>query len=156
MVLTSTAFTEGMTIPAAHTCDGANGSPPLSWTAGPAGTLSYAVVLTDKSNNLVHAGIYDIPSNVTSLPMNVEKVAMPSNPAGSKQVLAYNNMAGYAGPCPGPMAHTYEFMLYAVDIATLPGVMTNQKGALLVPALQAHDLATTTLTGKASTSFTAR
>jgi len=155
MVLTSTAFTEGTTIPAAHTCAGTNVSPPLSWTPGPAGTLSYAVVLTDKSNNLVHSGIYDIPANVTSLPMAIEKLEMPSNPAGAKQVRDYNNMPGYAGPCPGSTAHTYEFMLYAVDVATLPGVMTTQKGAALVTALQAHDLATTTLTGKA-TSFTAR
>jgi Raf kinase inhibitor-like YbhB/YbcL family protein len=152
MVLTSTAFTEGMTIPAAHTCAGTNVSPPLSWTPGPAGTMSYAVVFTDKTNGLVHSGIYDIPSTVTSLPMNVEKVAMPTNPAGSKQVLAYNNMPGYAGPCPGAMVHTYEFMLYAVDVPTLPGIMTNQKGAALVTALQAHDLATTTLTGSAKTS----
>lgn len=149
--ITSTAFTEGTPIPAAHTCAGTNVSPPLSWTPGPAGTLSYAVVLTDKTNNLVHSGIYDIPSSITSLPMNVEKVAMPSNPAGSKQVLAYNNMAGYAGPCPGATAHTYEFMVYAVDIGTLPGIMTSQKGAALVTALQAHDLATATLKGTATT-----
>jgi phosphatidylethanolamine-binding protein (PEBP) family uncharacterized protein len=65
-------------------------------------------------------------------------------------------MPGYAGPCPGPMAHTYEFMLYAVDVGTLPGIATTQKGAALVTALQAHDLATTTLTGKASTSIPQR
>ena len=150
-VLTSTAFTEGMTIPAAHTCAGTNVSPPLSWTPGPAGTLSYAVVLTDKTNNLVHSGIYDIPANVTSLPMNVEKVANPSVPAGSKQVQNYSSVNGYAGPCPGATAHTYEFMLYAVDIATLPGIMTTQKGAALVTALQAHDITTTKLTGNATT-----
>ena len=154
MVLTSTAFAAGMTIPAAHTCESGstgNVSPPLAWTAGPTGTLSYAIVFTDKNNGLVHSGIYDIPPTITSLPMAVEKVAMPSNPAGSKQVLAYNNMPGYAGPCPGPTEHTYEFMLYAVDVAALPGIMTTQKGAALVTALQAHDLATTTLSGKAKT-----
>lgn len=150
-VLTSTAFTDGTTIPIAHTCAGTNVSPPLSWTPGPPGTMSYAVVLTDKTNSLVHAGIYDIPANVTSLPMDVEKVANPSNPAGSKQVLAYNNMAGYAGPCPGATPHSYEFMLYAVDSAVLPGITTSQKGAALVTALQAHDVATATLMGTATT-----
>jgi Raf kinase inhibitor-like YbhB/YbcL family protein len=151
MVLTSTAFTEGMTIPPAHTCEGTNVSPALSWTAGPSGTLSYAIVFTDKNNGLVHSGIYDIPPTVMSLPMNVEKVATPSNPAGSKQVQAYNSVNGYAGPCPGPTEHTYELMLYAVDVAALPGIATTQKGAALVTALQAHDLITTTLTGKAKT-----
>jgi Raf kinase inhibitor-like YbhB/YbcL family protein len=151
MVLTSTAFAAGTTIPPAYTCEGTNVSPPLSWTSGPAGTMSYAIVFTDKTNGLVHSGIYDIPPTITSLPENVEKVAMPANPAGSKQVLAYNSKAGYAGPCPGPTEHTYEFMLYAVDVMPLPGIMTNQKGAALVTALQAHDLATTTLSGKAKT-----
>jgi phosphatidylethanolamine-binding protein (PEBP) family uncharacterized protein len=115
--------------------------------------MSYAIVFTDRTPGkvLVHSGIYDIPVSVTSLPMNVEKVANPTNPAGSKQVQAYNSVNGYAGPCPGPMEHTYEFMLYAVDVATLPGIATTQKAGPLVTALQAHDLATTTLNGKAKT-----
>jgi phosphatidylethanolamine-binding protein (PEBP) family uncharacterized protein len=116
--------------------------------------MSYAIVFTDKSNGLVHSGIYDIPATITSLPMNVEKVAMPSNVPGAKQVQPYSTKVapnGYAGPCPGPTEHTYEFMLYAVGITPLPGITTSQKGADLVTALQPHDLATTTLTGKAKT-----
>jgi hypothetical protein len=46
-------------------------------------------------------------------------------------------------------------MLYALDVAALPGV-TMPNGKTLVTALQAHDLATTTLTGKASTSIPLR
>jgi phosphatidylethanolamine-binding protein (PEBP) family uncharacterized protein len=60
-------------------------------------------------------------------------------------------MYGYAGPCPGATAHTYEFMLYAIDTVALPGVASTAKGAALVTALQAHDLATATLTGTATT-----
>ena len=37
MQLTSSAFTEGGAIPAKHTCDDKNVSPPLKWSGVPAG-----------------------------------------------------------------------------------------------------------------------
>ena len=47
-------------------------------------------------------------------------------PPGSKQVKSYDNATfGYLGPCPGGNVHSYEFDLYAVDAATLPGVTTS-------------------------------
>ena len=38
--LSSTAFTEGSSIPKKYSCDGENSSPPLSWSGVPAGTKS--------------------------------------------------------------------------------------------------------------------
>ncbi len=61
--LTSPAFTEGMSFPMQNTCAGANTSPELDWTPGPAGTMSYAVVLTDLTNNFVHWAIWNIPAD---------------------------------------------------------------------------------------------
>jgi Raf kinase inhibitor-like YbhB/YbcL family protein len=159
MVLTSTAFAEGTTIPADHTCDtnatGGNVSPPLSWTPGPTGTLSYAIVFVDRTfNNFFHSAIYDIPASVNALPLNVEKTAAPANVPGAKQVRSYQtNVVGYNGPCPGPTPppHTYEFTLYAVDVAALPGVTSTTSGKNLITTLQAHDLGTAILTGTAST-----
>jgi Raf kinase inhibitor-like YbhB/YbcL family protein len=146
--LTSTAFAEGAMIPSAHTCAGTNVSPPLEWTAGPAGTLSYAIVFTDRSNGLIHSVIYDIPASVTSLPMNVENVANPTAPAGAKQVRGYDNTTyGYLGPCPSGMLHTYEFMVYAVGVAALPGVMTTSTRAQVNTAILANDLLSAPLTG---------
>lgn len=147
--LTSTAFSEGMVIPDKYTCaiPNLNGSPDLSWTVGPTGTLSYAVVLTDKSNAYIHWVIWDIPGGTTSLPASVQKKANPAVPAGSKQAKSYDNQTfGYLGPCP-PNKHTYEFAVFALDVATLPNVTTATDRAQVKKEILNHDLGTTTLTG---------
>src|SRR5688572_18511504 len=73
LVLTSPTVTEGAAIPASITCDGANTSPQLLWSGNAMGAMSYAVVLTDKANGVVHWVIFDIPASATGLPANVEK-----------------------------------------------------------------------------------
>ena len=144
--LTSPMLTAGAMFDAANTCNGPNTSPQLVWTAGPAGTMSYAVVLTDKSNNLVHWVIYDIPASATGLPANVEKAYLPNNVTGAKQTLSYQAVRGYLGPCP-PVLHTYEFVVYALDIATLPGATMATTRAQATPIILAHDLASAALSG---------
>ncbi|APR81773.1 Hypothetical protein A7982_07122 [Minicystis rosea] len=145
--LTSAGFTEGSAIPVKFACAGPNVSPPLAWPAGPGGTQSYAVVLTDKSNNLIHWVIWDIPGSVHALPENVQKTATPSAPAGAKQVKSYDNTTvGYLGPCP-PNQHTYEFAVYALDVATLPNVTTASTRTDVFTEIKNHDLASAKLTG---------
>jgi Raf kinase inhibitor-like YbhB/YbcL family protein len=145
--LTSTGVTEGAAIPPQYTCAGKNGSPDLTWTPGPAGTLSYAVVLTDKSNNLLHWVIWDIAGAATSLPAGVEKTANPAIPAGSRQAKSYDDKTfGYLGPCP-PNVHTYEFAVFALDVAALPNVTTASTLTQVKAEILKHDLATTMLTG---------
>jgi Raf kinase inhibitor-like YbhB/YbcL family protein len=59
--ITSTAFTEGQAIPAKHTCQGDDVSPPLQWTGAPASTKSLALVCDDPdapSGIWVHWVIY--------------------------------------------------------------------------------------------------
>lgn len=143
--LTSPTVTEGGVIPVAHSCRGANTSPALAWTGGPA-AASYAVVLTDRSNGLIHSIIWDVPASRVDLPADVDKVAEPPDVPGAKQPLAYDTRTrGYLGPCPGS-THTYEFKLYALDVATLPGATLSSTRTQLAPILDAHALATTTLT----------
>ncbi|MFT3767430.1 MAG: YbhB/YbcL family Raf kinase inhibitor-like protein [Minicystis sp.] len=145
--LTSTGYTEGSAIPAKYTCAGANASPDLKWTTGPAAAKSYAVVLTDKTINLVHWVIWDIPGATHALPEGVQKVANPPAPAGAKQVKSYDNSTfGYLGPCP-PNQHTYELAVFALDVATLPSVTTASTRKDVVTEIQSHDLASATLTG---------
>ncbi|MEO5726584.1 MAG: YbhB/YbcL family Raf kinase inhibitor-like protein [Byssovorax sp.] len=145
--LTSTGVTEGAAIPPQYACAGNNGSPDLTWTQGPAGTLSYAVVLTDKSNSLLHWVIWDIAGATTSLPAGVEKTANPAIPAGSKQGKSYDKKTfGYLGPCP-PNMHIYEFAVFALDVAALPNVTTASTLTQVKAEILNHDLATTTLTG---------
>ncbi len=146
-VLTSSAYAEGGAIPAANSCKGANDSPPLAWSGAPAATKSYAFTFIDKSNGLVHSAMFDVPAGTSSLPAAMPKVASPPNPAGMKQVKAYDNTTyGYLGPCP-PSIHTYTWTIYAVDVAALPGVTTGSTRAQVVTALAGHTLATATLTG---------
>jgi len=148
--LTSPTFTEGGMIAMANTCDGGNTSPQLGWTGNSMNAMGFAVVLTDKTfNNLRHWVIYDIPGNLTGLPANVEKVYAPTNVAGAHQTLSYQNVRGYLGPCPpqGGGPHTYEFAVYGVDVATLPGTAMGTTAAQVVPIITMHQTATAKLTG---------
>lgn len=149
LALTSTAIVEGGTIADLYSCQGANVSPPLAWSGGPA-AQGYAVVLTDLNNMLIHSAIWDIPASVSSLAENIAKVAEPAVPAGAKQPLAYDNQTrGYLGPCPGS-THTYQFKVYALDVYPLPMPVNTTTAtatrAQIRTALEAHDLATATLT----------
>jgi Raf kinase inhibitor-like YbhB/YbcL family protein len=146
--LTSTAVMAGGMLPAKHRCAGSVGgppgaSPPLSWTGAPAGTLSFAVLLRDRTYmDYEHWTIYDIPASTTSLPEMVPVGATPAAPAGAKQAPNALGLTGpgYYGPCGG--MNMYEFTVYALDVATLP--MPGMTGDSVQAAVEMHDL------GKAS------
>ncbi len=145
--LSSPMLAPGAMFAAENTCNGANTSPQLAWTPGPAGTLSYAVVLTDKSNNLTHWVIYDIPASATGLPANVEKVYAPTNVAGAHQTTSYQStVRGYLGPCP-PVEHTYELVVHALDAATLPGADMTTSRAIAIATIDQHRLGMAALSG---------
>ncbi len=148
MTLTSTAFAEGGVIPDLHTCQGLDQSPQLTWTNPPVGTLSFAMVLTDKTpQDFVHSVIYDIPANLTELPADIEKVFAPTDVPGAHQTRSFGNGPnGYRGPCPQTQ-HTYEFAVYALDVATLPGLTMNSTANQGNAAILMHDLAVARLTG---------
>ena len=86
--ITSAAFAQGEAIPAEQQCTaisgGLNVSPPLTWTPGPAGTQSYAIVMKDVGLPFTHWVIWDIPSAVLNLPRGVENAFQPVNVTGAK------------------------------------------------------------------------
>ncbi|MDX2093487.1 MAG: YbhB/YbcL family Raf kinase inhibitor-like protein [Kofleriaceae bacterium] len=147
--LTSPTIIEGGTIPLTHVCTnqgGQNRSPELAWTNPPAGTQSFAVVFTDRSNNLVHSVIYDIPASATGLPADVDNVYAPPEVPGAHQTTGYDNATrGYLGPCPGSQ-HTYELAVYALSAPTLPNATMSTTRAAAVTAIMANDLGVATLT----------
>ena len=151
MTLTSPAFTDGMSFPADNTCAGTNVSPELDWTAGPTGTMSYAIILTDMTNNLIHWVIWDIPSTVRSLPAMLAADAMLASPAGARQA-SYNGTTshGYTGPCPSGSLHTYQFQVHAVSAATLSSLSTTSTTMAARTAILAASLGMGTLTGTSS------
>jgi Raf kinase inhibitor-like YbhB/YbcL family protein len=144
--ITSPAFMEGQAIPVVHACDGANTSPQLEWGTFD-GALSYSLVFTDLSNNLIHWVIYDIPASATGLPADVDKVFEPPDVAGAKQTVSFaGGVRGYLGPCP-PNEHTYEYKVYALDVATLPGTSMATNRAQAETLILQHDLGSAALSG---------
>jgi Raf kinase inhibitor-like YbhB/YbcL family protein len=153
--LTSPTITEGGAIPLTHVCSGRGGmnlSPELAFANVPAGTMSFAVVLTDLSlqNGFVHSAIYDIPGTATGLPADVDKVYAPPDVPGAHQTLSYQMaIRGYNGPCP-PVAdgpHMYQFKVYALATSTLPSATMNTTKDQVVTTASASNLGTATLTG---------
>jgi Raf kinase inhibitor-like YbhB/YbcL family protein len=108
MNLASGAFTDGDPIPAEHTCDGADTSPPLAWTDVPDGVAAFAVLVTDPdAGGFVHWVLADIPADVRELPAGEgDVIGVPgANGFGD---------TGWGGPCPPSGEHRSEFRLYAL------------------------------------------
>jgi hypothetical protein len=151
--LTSTAYAEGETIPMKYECTSAGGqsvSPPLAWTAGPAGTLSYAIVMRDLDyqNGFLHWVMWDIPASSMSLPEGVEQVYAPSMPAGSHQAPFNQSIVGYYGPCSPNSVNTYEITVYALDVATVPGLTSQSTKPEAEAAILDAAIASATLSGE--------
>jgi Raf kinase inhibitor-like YbhB/YbcL family protein len=123
MTLTSTALQAGAVFMDLNTCAGDNTSPPLAWTAGPTGTMSYAVVLTDTNNMAAHWVIWDLPSTVVSLPPALPGDTTLTTPVTGKQLHKtqfFGAGGAYRGPCPGANGpHTYTFEVTAIPTTTL-------------------------------------
>lgn len=116
MALTSGAFDQGGAIPARHTGEGADVSPPFAWTGVPDGTRSLALVCHDPDAPLVKPGsygfvhwvLYNIPPEVSALGEACGDYTTGQNDFGK---------AGYGGPMPPPGhgVHHYFFWLLALD-----------------------------------------
>lgn len=141
LTLTSTAFSAGNSIPAAHTCDGKNVSPPLFWSGLPPATKSLALIVDDPDapdpaapkRTWVHWVLYNIPSGTAGLPLGVNSEDLPH---GTREGLNDWERAGYGGPCPPIGRHRYFHKLYALDVV-LPDLGKPTK-AKLEKAMQGH------------------
>lgn len=127
MSLTSAAFEQAGAIPARHTGEGDDVSPPLAWSKAPEGTRGFAVICHDPDAPLVsphgtygfvHWTLYNIPGSVTSLDEGSAEYTEGSNDMGK---------TGYNGPMPpeGHGVHRYYFWVLALDTETqLPAGLT--------------------------------
>lgn len=121
MKVESSAFREGEVIPVKYTCDGADLSPPLSWSDIPEGTKSFVIIADDPDapiGTFTHWVIYDIPAKVRSLEEGVPKTERVGD---AKQGLNDFGYVGYGGPCPpkGHGYHRYFFKVYALDVRSV-------------------------------------
>lgn len=148
--LTSPAFAAGGAIPAAHTCEGGDTSPALTWEGAPPGTRSLALIVDDPDApdpaaprmTWVHWVLYNLPPDATGLP---EAVAPGDLPAGTLQGVTDFKRTGWGGPCPPIGRHRYYFRLYALD-AALPDLGRPTR-ARVDQAMAGHVLAQAELMG---------
>ena len=117
MQLRSSAFRPGDDVPVEFTCDGANISPALTWTAPPAATQSLVLTVEDPDaphHAWAHWLVYDLPPTERELPEAVAPRA--PLPSGAQQGRNDFGQIGYGGPCPPPgHPHRYFFKIYALD-----------------------------------------
>ena len=147
MQLTSAVFTDGAAIPAKHTCDARNVSPPLKWSGLPVGAKSLALIMDDPDapvGTWVHWVLYDLPATTSELAEDAPKSQYLAG--GAKQGLNDFRHLGYGGPCP-PRGnpHRYFFKLYALDVVLdlKPGLTKKE----LEQAMEKHILAQAQLMG---------
>ena len=160
--LTSAAFEEGGTIPTTHECGppvvgdgpGDNATPPLSWTAGPAGTAAYALVMRDLDftpagypDGLLHWVVYDIPADARSLDADLPDGARLDDPAGALQAELQNSgYYGYLGPCSPSSVNTYSFTIHALGTAALSP--DDDSEITVAEQIEAASLASASLSGE--------
>src|SRR5262249_25886089 len=102
-----------------------NVSPELAWTGAPPGTMSFALSLFDATAQNTHWILWDIAPTETMLPANLPRGAMPTMPPGASQKSAFGGTPGYEGPG-GATINTYEFELWALNVAKLPMATASQ------------------------------
>ena len=135
--VTSPVLHAGAPIPDEFTSYGTNLSPPLSWSRGPYGSRSFALVLEDPdapmASPFVHWVMWNIPLGSTSLKAG-------ETPAGAVQGKMGVGKTGYFGPRPpaGP-AHHYHFEVFALD--QTPDLKGDADLKALTAAMAGHVLA---------------
>lgn len=146
--LSSAAFSQQGAIPTKYTCEGADLSPPLSWTGLPPGTKSLALIVDDPDApdpaapemTWVHWVLYNLPPTAAGLPEGASVL-----PAGTQQGLNDWRRIGYGGPCPPIGRHRYFYKLYILD-TVLPDLGRATK-ATLEKAMKGHILGQAQLVG---------
>jgi Raf kinase inhibitor-like YbhB/YbcL family protein len=134
---------------------GQNMAPGVTWSAGPAGTQSYVLVMEGEGGQridpTVHWIVYDIPATATRLPTGIPKDVYIKDPAGAINGREDSSVfrgtldgePGYRGPnfsADGGRPHPYHFEVFALD--TKLGLDPAQaKRQAVVDAMRGHVLA---------------
>lgn len=121
LTVTSPAFAAGADIPRENTQYGSNTFPGLTWTAGPATTQSYVIIMQDtdilvRGAPILHWTMFNIPQ--TTIKLDPGMTTPPQSAVNGP------NMRGpaqaYMGPrTPAGPKHRYHFQVFALD-TTLP------------------------------------
>jgi Raf kinase inhibitor-like YbhB/YbcL family protein len=137
LTVTTQGWKPGGDIPKIFTQYGTNTFPGLAWTAGPAGTKSYAIVMQDGDGRngipFMHWIAGNFPPTVTKLDS-----AMTTLPAGAAN--GGRGGRGYNGPrTPAGPKHRYHIQVFALDIVLPPEALANL--TTITAAMKDHVLA---------------
>jgi Raf kinase inhibitor-like YbhB/YbcL family protein len=144
LAVTSKSFPSSSAIPVDYTCDGADRSPQLTWSAPPAGTRSLAVVVDDPDapgGIFTHWLVFNLRADTLALAEAID----PGDLGTSVGINGFNRQ-GYSGPCPPRMElHHYFFRVFALDalLDAKPGANREAVDA----AMSGHVLAEGALVG---------
>ena len=148
----SPAFDSGGVLPqrfADPSAGGSDVSPPLSWSATPAGTRSLAVTCVDHApiaREYVHWLVVDLPPDLPFLSEGASGSRMI--PPSARELPGTSGRTGYYGAAPpaGSGPHPYEFTVWALDVDTLP-VTAGSGLAGFEAAVAGHVLGSGSITG---------
>ncbi len=128
-ILRSPVVQEGGELPKEFTGDGAGITPPLEWTGAPAGTKSFAIVMSHvpgPGDMKRYWTLYDIPATTTSL----AKAATGVGKVGT----GFKGQVGYEPPhSKGPGKKIYTLTLYALSDSpklSVPPAQVNRENLL--------------------------
>jgi Raf kinase inhibitor-like YbhB/YbcL family protein len=112
MTISSSAFSEGGTIPSPYTCDGQDISPPFSWSRVPAKTAELFLFVLDETSNGPEGGIRWV---VGGIDPSARGVAAGKVPRGGVVGRNSSGTVDYGGICPPKgKTHLITAVLYAL------------------------------------------
>jgi len=147
IVVTSLTFEPFGRIPIYNTGYGKSVAPEVSWSAGPAGTKSYYLIMEDGTagmnrEGVLHWQMFNIPADVTSIP---EGGPAPSGAVYGANMEGKQAYSGPHAPVGGPPFH-YHIQVFALDrLLDLPPGASRD---LLWAAVAGHVLASGQVVGE--------
>ncbi|MCC7195965.1 MAG: YbhB/YbcL family Raf kinase inhibitor-like protein [Gemmatimonadaceae bacterium] len=149
LAVSTPAFKDGADIPFENTQYKENVFPGLTWSVGPAGTRSYAIIMQDvdgrmrgASNPILHWTMGNIAPTVTRL-----DAGMTTPPTGTVYGPNYRGAnQPYLGPrTPAGPRHRYHFQVFALDTMLPPEAFASYDE--LTAAMKDHVLASGEVVG---------
>lgn len=144
LTVTTPGWKNGEDIAFKYTQYQGNTFPGLEWTAGPADTKSYAVIMQDtdfvaRGSPILHWSMVNVPASVTKLEAGMAPEAKPAAAIYGPNYQGANKP--YLGPRtpPGPK-HRYRIQVFALD-TTLPADFAPKNYAELTEPMKGHVLA---------------
>ena len=145
MILTSSAFENGGTIPQKYGYKNNNLSIPLKISEIPEGTKSLALIMDDP-DAMGAVGKVWVHWVLWNISPNTKEIIENSIPIDSVEGKTDFDEIGYGGPAPPDKEHTYIFKLYALD--TILNLKQGSTKTELEESIREHIITEEKLEGK--------